>query len=235
MKKILLLLLSFTFIKAQSQSLEEIIQKYSDAAGGVQIRSAVKTVKMTGNASTQGMDLPLTIQIINGKAVRTDVEAMGQTITNIYKDGKGWAINPLAGATTPVEVTGDDLTDLKDEAILVTPLMNYKERDLKAELLGQEDVDGVNCFKIKLTRNDTGKESFYYISSKDYLLLKYSSTKEIMGQSTTIDSYYSDYKDFNGIKFSMTQTQKIEGQVFQEVKITDIQLNVPIDEKVFDI
>ena len=45
--------------------------------GGLEAFNAVKTAKMTGTVSVQGMDLPLTIQIINGKAIRNDVDVMG--------------------------------------------------------------------------------------------------------------------------------------------------------------
>ena len=50
------------------------------------------------------MDLPLTVQIINGKAVRSDVEAMGKSIINSYKDGKGWKINPFTGIETVTDM-----------------------------------------------------------------------------------------------------------------------------------
>jgi outer membrane lipoprotein-sorting protein len=33
----------------------------------------------------------------------------------------------------------------------------------------------------------------------------------------------------------MTRTQKVEGQVLQEIKLTDIQFNVDIDDKIFDM
>src|SRR5690349_12342931 len=100
MKKILFAILSFAFISANAQTADDVIQKYTAAMGGLNAFNALKTAKMTGNVSAQGMDLPLTIQIINGRAMRSDVSVMGQSITNSYKDGKGWKINPFAGVST---------------------------------------------------------------------------------------------------------------------------------------
>jgi len=40
--------------------------------------------------------------------------------------------------------------------------------------------------------------------------------------------------NFNGLKFPMLRIQKMQGQVFQEIKIATIEFNVPIDEKIFD-
>lgn len=234
MKKILAAALSLIFISANAQTAEDIIQKYATAVGGLNAFNAVKTVKMTGTVSTQGMDLPLTIQMINGRAIRNDIEAMGQTITNSYKDGKGWKINPLAGIATATDMTDAELSDFKAQSKLASQLIDYKARGHKIELLGQEDVEGIKTYKIKLTNKDDGKVTTYFISTGDNMLIKYVSTREMQGQELEIESFLSDIKEFNGMKFAMTRTQKIEGQTFQEIKISTIEFNVTIDEKIFD-
>jgi hypothetical protein len=118
--------------------------------------------------------------------------------------------------------------------MIATPLMDYKARGHQVELQGQEDVEGIKCNKIKFTSKDYGKVTIYYISVADNLPIKTISSKEIQGQETDVEIYYSDAKDFNGLKFLMTKTTKIEGQTIQEVKYSTIELNVPIDEKIFD-
>lgn len=234
MKKILLALLSFAFISTNAQTADDIIQKYATSIGGLAGFNAVKTAKMTGAVVTQGMELPLTIQIINGRAIRNDVEAMGQTITNSYKDGKGWKINPLAGVTTATDMTDAELSDFKTQTKLASQLIDYKARGHKVELLGQEDVEGINTYKIRLTNKDDGKVTTYFINVADNMLIKYTSTREMQGQEFEVESFLSDIKEFNGLKFVMTRSQKIQGQVFQEIKLTAIELNATIDEKVFD-
>ena len=234
MKKILVAILSLAFISANAQTVDEIIQKHSAAMGGLNGFNDVKTLKITGSVSVQGMDLPLTVEIINGRAMRNDVSVMGQSITNSYKDGKGWKINPLAGITTATDATGTELSDLKVQSMLATPLMDYKARGNQVELQGQEDVEGVKTYKIKLTNKDDGKVTTYFIGTTDNMLVKTVSTRNIQGQDMEVETYYSDVKDFNGLKFYMARTQKLGGETFQEIKYTNIELNVPIDEKVFD-
>ncbi|HYM93248.1 MAG TPA: hypothetical protein VET23_03860 [Chitinophagaceae bacterium] len=234
MKKILFVTASFIFISVHAQTVDEIIQKYNTTLGGLDAFKAIKSAKITGNVSVQGNDLPLTVQIINGRAVRSDVEFMGQSITNSFKDGKGWKVNPLAGVNTPTDVDGTELADLKSQSSMASPLMDYKDHGNQVELEGQEDVEGIKTYKIKLTNKDDGKVTTYFISTTDNTLIKSVGSREIQGQELEIETFYSDIKDFNGLKFAMTRTQKIEGQVFQEVKYTSIEFNVPIVEKVFD-
>jgi hypothetical protein len=234
MKKFFFVALSFVFISVNAQTADEIIQKYAKAMGGLSAFKAIKTMKMTGTATVQGMDLPLTVQIINGQAIRNDVEAMGQFVINSYKDGKGWKINPFAGAATATDMTDAELLDFKNQSMIANQLMDYKNRGHKVELLGQEDVEGVKTNKIKLTNKDDGKVTTYYINATDNMMVKFVTIRDIQGQEMEIENYFSDIKDFNGLKFAMTRNQKMAGETFQLIKMTSIEFNVPIDEKIFD-
>ena len=234
MKKIIFAILSFAFVSAKAQTVDDVIQKYSKAMGGLAAFNAIKTMKTTGTITTQGVDLALTSQIINGKAVRSDVQAMGQSVINSYKDGKGWKINPFAGVTTITDMTPEELIDFKSQSMIANQLMDYKARGHKVELQGQEDVEGVKTYKIKLTNKDDNKVTTYFISVTNNTIVKSVSTRQLQGQDIEIETFYSDIKDFNGLKFPMLRIQKMQGQVFQQIKIATIEFNVPIDEKIFD-
>lgn len=233
MKKIFLLLSAFIFIKAKAQTVDDIIQKYSNAMGGLDNFKMVKTAKLTGTVSVQGNDLPITIQIINNRAMRTDVEAMGQTVTNCYKDGNGWKINPFAGFATATDVTGDELNEFKNQSSLTSQLMDYKARAYKAELSGVEDVNGARAYKIQLT-TENNKTETYYIDSVTTLLTRFTGTRNMMGQDMEIETDFADVKDFGNLKFSMSRTVKAGGQTIQELHFDKVELDIPIDEKIFD-
>jgi hypothetical protein len=233
MKKIFVLLLALVFIKAQAQTVDDIVQKYTNAAGGLDNFKKIKTAKFSGTATAQGNDFPLTVQIINGRAMRTDVEVMGQTITNAYKDGKGWKINPYAGAPTATDATPEELNEFKIQGSLISQLMDYKDHGYKAELLGQEDVQGAKTYKIKLTTEDN-RTTTYFIDTSTYALVKTAGKRNLMGQEMDLETFYSDVKDMGNIKFSMTRSVQSGGQTLQEVHFDKVELDVPIDEKIFD-
>ncbi|MBI5372213.1 MAG: outer membrane lipoprotein-sorting protein [Sphingobacteriales bacterium] len=233
MKHFFLALLSMAVLSAQAQTVEEIIQKYNAALGGLDSFNKVTTQKITGVVSTQGNDLPLTVQVINGKALRVDVDVMGQSVVNVYFNGSGWKINPFAGATEATDVTGAELNEYKTQTFVASNLMDYKNRGHQLELVGQEETEGVKVFNLKLTSKDDGKVSNYYISTSDYLLIKSVGTREIQGQEVEISTFYSNYKDFGGLKFACTRSQQANGQVFQEVNYDKVELNVPVDEAIF--
>jgi hypothetical protein len=233
MKKILFGLLAFATLSAHAQTADDIIQKYATAMGGLDNINKIKTVKMSGTVSAQGMDLPLTIQIINGKAMRSDVEVMGQAVTNSYKEGKGWKINPFAGASTATDATDTELGDMKAQSSLASQLMDYKARGYKVELQGQEDVNGAKAYKIKLTEPGN-KETTYYVDATTFMAVKVVGKRNVMGQDMDIESYLNDPKEFGGVKFNTGIVQKAGGQTFQEIHFDKIEVNVPVDEKIFD-
>ena len=233
MKKIFFGLLAFAVLSARAQTAGEIVQKYANAMGGLENFNKIKTITMSGTVATQGMNLPITIQIINGKAMRSDVEVMGQSVTNAYKDGKGWKINPFAGAASATDATATELSDMKNQSFLANQLMDYKSRGSKVELEGQEDINGSKAYKIKLTDSDN-KVTIYDIDPTTFLAVKVVGKRDIMGQETEIETYLTEPKEFGGVKFNTAITQKIGGQTFQEIHLDKFEVNVPIDEKIFD-
>jgi hypothetical protein len=234
MKKMILALACLITGIAQAQTADEIVASNAKAVGGLEQFKALKTVKMTGSVSMQGNDFSMTLQIINGRASRTDLDVMGQAVVNCYKDGKGWKINPFAGAEAATDVTGDELDELKLAANIANPLVDYKSRGSSIELKGTVDVEGVKCFEILLTPKDGKHPVHYFIDTKDYTVIKSTSTRSMQGNDMEVETFYSNYKDVNGLRFAFTRTMKVSGEVFQEVTFEAIELNVAIDEKIFD-
>ena len=74
----------------------------------------------------------------------------------------------------------------------------------------------------------------FFINTADNTVIKSVSKRNMQGQEAEVETLFSNSKDFNGLKFALTRSQKLNGQVFQEINIKTVELNVPIDEKVFD-
>jgi hypothetical protein len=235
MKKLFVAILALITVSASAQTVDEIISKYAATMGGLDAYNKVTTAKLTGTYSIQGNDLALTVQLVNGKSMRSDVEAMGQAVVNVYYNAKGWKVNPFAGVPDPVDVTGSELSDFKQQSYFAPQLMDYKARGFEVALDGKETVEGIETYKIKVTNKEDGRITYYSISTKDYTMIRSVTTREIQGQQVNIESWFSDLKDIgNGMKFFMTRDAKMDGQVIQTVKYDKIELNVPIDEKIFE-
>jgi len=234
MKKLVLLPLLLVFFTSPAQTVEDIIAKFTAAMGGIEKFRDVKTVSMTGKIKQQGMLLPVNIRIINGKAVRTDVDVQGVKIIEAYKNGKGWKINPLSGNSGIIEPTAAELNSFKSQTQISGKLMDYKARGNKVELTGTETVEGIKTHKIKLTAGVDSSVIFYYIMDTNSLILKTTEKRKIGGQELDIEIFLSDFREVGGMKFAFSQMQKTGGKIFMELVMESIEIDKVIDEKIFD-
>jgi len=234
-KVIALLLFAGATTAMQAQTADELVQKYAKAMGGLDAQKKLKTMKMEGVVKQMGMEFPIVIQTINNKAMRVDVTVQGMTITTAYKDGSGWSINPLSGATTAEKMNEEQIKDAKEQADLGSDLADYKARGHKIELIGKEDVEGTETQKLKLTKKD-GDVEYYFLDTETFLPLKMSSKQKYGDKEVESETFFSDYKDVgNGIKLAHSTQIKSGGQVMMETAFTKIEANAKIEDTVFDM
>ena len=101
---------------------------------------------------------------------------------------------PMMGKKEP-EVMGEDETKAAEEqADMDGPLMDYKEKGNKVELIGKEQVEGADAYKIKCTLKN-GEERYIYLDAETYLDIKTEAKRTIRGSEVESESYLSDYKE----------------------------------------
>ena len=66
------------------------------------------------------------------------------------------------------------------------------------------------------------------------MVMRFVGTRNLMGQDMELESDFREVKDVNGLKFSMSRTVKSGAQTIQEVHFDKIELDVPVDEKIFN-
>jgi hypothetical protein len=233
MKKILFSLLFLGSVVANAQSVDEIVAKNAAAIGGVDKINAIKTATMSGVMTVQGMDLNMTIQILNRTAIRTDIEVMGQTITMVYNDGAAWQINPMMGSSDAQDLPKEALDDLKWQTYIGNSgLIGFKDRGMTAEYTGEQTVDGKKMYVIKVSSKE-GNISTYFVNQADNLVYKMIAKRNMQGQEIEAETVFSNYKEINGIKFAMSRTTSFEGQTVQEMNLDKFELDKTIDASVF--
>jgi outer membrane lipoprotein-sorting protein len=233
----LILLFAFTLlltVAASAQTVDEIIKKSADARGGVQKIKAIKSLKATGKLTitSQGIELPITLQQKRANAFRMDATFQGQSVVQAYDGETGWQINPFQGISDPDKMAGDDLKEAQEQADIDGPLIDYKEKGHTVELVGKEDLEGTPAYKLKLTLK-TGDVRYIYIDAANYLELKVTTKRKQAGSEQEIDIYPGNYKPVNGVLFPFSTEQKIAGQTQIQITIDKIEIDAPIEDAVF--
>ena len=234
MKKSILLILTiastlFAF-KPADITLDEIINKHIEAIGGRANWEKIKTLRMESNMKAQGAEIKMVVVQMDKKAMRQDITLMGMTGYSIITTTEGWEFMPFQGQTKPEAMTADDLKNSQEDLYLQDEFLIYKELGKKLEYFGKDDVDGTECYKIKMTDKDA-KETTFYIDPSSWLVLKQTKKVQANGKEMEVSTTYGDYKKLpEGIVYPMS----IVGG-WGESSITKIEINPSVDESIFKI
>lgn len=235
MKKITIGLLAIaaiiSFQSAKAQTVEDIISKYITALGGKDKLLSIKTVKMVGSLNVQGMDVGVTTTEVNGVGTRNDISVpgMGEGY-QVVNATKGWDFLPFMGQASPEEISADQVKSSQGQLDLQGVLVNYKEKGNQVELLGKEKVDTAECYKLKVTTK-AGSEHILFIDATTYYKVKTITKMKTPNGDTGIETGFGDFKKTDdGYVFPFSQTIERGTIVF-----TTIEVNKPVDEKMFTI
>jgi len=143
---------------------------------------------------------------------------------------KGWDFMPFMGQANPEEISADQLGASQGLLDLQGVLVNYKEKGNQVELLGKEKVDTAECYKLKVT-NKQGIVSTLYINATTYYRVKNITNMKTANGFADIETGYGDFKKTaDGYVFPFSLTMERGTIIF-----TSIEVNKPVDEKIFTV
>ena len=151
----------------------------------------------------------------------------------IVKDDKGFALDLEAKSLTPV--TNPNLIPNATRSRLPhILLLTALERSTTLRSLGQDDYDGKKQNVIVFATPD-GTELTLYFNAQTNLLSKYENldTDALVGDVTQ-EFIFPDYRSLGEVKMPTGRIIKRGGEVIQDVKYTDAQLNTHPIESVFE-
>jgi len=222
------LVLLTTFITGYAQTADEIIAKHLVAIGGMDAWRKVNSVYTEGNLKVQGADVSVSGTVLNGKGMRQNISVMGMTGFQIMTPQGGWNFMPFQGQAKPEPITAEDLKENADQMDTQGALVDYKQKGHSVEFIGKEDIEGTEAFKLRVTHK-SGKVSTLFIDPASYYIIRSVSKQKANGQEMEIATNLSNYKKLpEGIVVPMSVSLP-----FGEMTITKVEINKPVDEKIF--
>jgi outer membrane lipoprotein-sorting protein len=209
---------------ASAQTVDALIKKNMDAHGGARRLKAIKSTKATGKIQMQGINAPVTIITKRPNLARVDIEA--------YDGRTAWRVNPLEGSHDPETISGEEARDILETADMEGPLVDYRRKGHKVELLGRDKVEEVDAYKLKLTLK-SGEVKYIFINTRTHLEVKQITKRLDHGVEIEVELYYGDYKSVGGIIIAHSYEARVEGQTVQLTAIEKVEINSRIDDDIF--
>ena len=229
MKKFFLSILTIATVGfTYAQTADEIVNKHIEAIGGADAWEKVNSMVTTGTLKVQGAEIAISLTVLNGKGSRQDITFMGMNGYQIVTPTQGWKFMPFQGQKEVEPITADDLKEAQDELDVQGSLVDYKTKGHTVELLGTDDVDGVDAFKLKETLK-SGKTQTIFIDPKTYYIIRVISKQKANGNEVDVTTNVSNYQKLpEGIMVPLSI-----GLPFGEMIISKVEINKPIDENIF--
>ncbi|HKW35361.1 MAG TPA: hypothetical protein VJN92_20275 [Candidatus Acidoferrum sp.] len=196
---------------ATAQTAEEIIGKNIEARGGTEKLAAIHSmvVRTVEEASWGGKGSSV-LSIMRPDRMRLYWEwrggPKGPLLTMIWAfDGEiAWWADQHKGLQAPNKVTGDGVEEFRRMARhqFAESVGDFHKNGDTVELVGQDSVEGAQCYKIRFTNH--GEVRYAYYDTQSFLVVQYEVIGHRKNKKDKEDVFrvaVSDYRWVNGILF----------------------------------
>ncbi|MEO6213069.1 MAG: hypothetical protein ABIP65_05515 [Vicinamibacterales bacterium] len=217
-------------VPAHAQTVDEILAKNLQAKGGVESIKKTTSVRMTGKANIQGMDVPITSSVKRPHYMHNEMDMGGQKMVQAFDGTSMWMAMP--GNPAQQLPDGPQLEAMKQNSTFDPIFLDYKSKGHTIELVGKETEAGKPVHHLLVTTKQ-GMKFHYYLDAETGLETKFTTTAEMQGQKAEIETRMSDYRTVEGRTLPFTITQFMNGNQMVEMKFEKIEFNVPLDDALF--
>ena len=225
----------------QAQTADEIINNYFENTGGVDAWRAVEGMRMKAKVNQGGMEIPLEIVRLKDGRQLTSITFQGLELKQGVFDGEVlWGTNMM---TQKAEKSDAEATEMmkKEMNDFPDPFLDYQDKGYTVELMGKEDFNGTETFKIKLVKEPVtvdGEEvqdvSYYFFETENFVPIAiHSEIKQGQAKGMMSEITFSDYQEVEGLYMPFTMSQGVKGQGGQPVTMDSIELNPEVSDSDF--
>ncbi len=220
---------------AQDMSLEQVLDKHYEAIGGLDAWKGIESFKASGKMTMGPMEAPVTMIAKRPNKIRIDFTVQGMTGSQAYDGETAWMLMPFMGKTDPEDMPADQAKALAEEADIDGPLVGYQDEGLQLELVGLEEIEGTQAYKIKVTEEgEEGAVRYFYLDSEYYVPIRVEGSRPIQGNTMEYETTLSDYKDVEGLLMAHSVSTQIKGAPgAQVITVEAIEVNPEVDDSVF--
>lgn len=218
---------------AQDMTLEQVLEKHYEAIGGLDDWKDLESFRATGMMSlpAQGLELPFTMVAKRPNKIRIEFTMQGMTGVQAYDGSTAWMHVPFMNQPEPQKMPEGMADGLKQDADIDGPLIGYEEEGTQLELMGMEETEGTQAYKIKVTRKN-GDVHYYFLDAEHFIPIKIEGTRTQMGQEIQFETVLSDYKEVGDVVMPYSIQNQPGGPM---IALERIEMNVPVEDSHFSM
>jgi Protein of unknown function (DUF1579) len=182
-------------------TIDQATARYATARGGLANWQAVRSLAFAGTYTSFSVDAPFTLERLRPDRYRFDSTTLRLPFTHGHDAGGSWWIFPPYGIEWAQRTVPPDAGLIAREAELEPPLLRWREKGHKAEVVGRGEIDGQETLDLRLTRKDGAVET-WHLDPATFLEVAVDSTVwdfTQRGDSMPQRAYFSDFRPVEGV------------------------------------
>ena len=238
-----LLPLSLLFLPALASAepatptVDELVARAIDAIGGAERIRALKTVRMTAKvvngAGDYRSEAESSMVATQGLRTRNEYTLQGMTAVSVWDGKTGWSVSPFGGRRDPERISDEDAKGMIQATDIQGVLFDWKAKGHKVELLGKEEVDGGDAWKLRVERKD-GDTLYVFLDPDSYLEVRHQSVSRRRGTESRYETDFGNYQWVDGLLLPFTiESGPPDGPRYSHTLVQRWEVNVPLDDAFF--
>jgi outer membrane lipoprotein-sorting protein len=233
MRRLFPLLLVLFLCRAFAQnalSVDDIVARNIKARGGVTKLASIKSLRATYSSEEDGKPVRLIELQKRPNKLRRNISFQGNMIVFAYDGQSAWQSSSQGKGPSPVPA--DLALELREEADIDGPLVNYKDKGSTLELLGKEKLNGRDVYNLKIKLKE-GQVRNIYLDARNFLEVKETGFFEKGGKRVDFVTIYKGYRPVQGVLFPFVIEQKEGEEESQSTYLKKMEINLPVADSLF--
>lgn len=226
---------------SQDITVDEIIDNYFENTGGIEAWRSLKGVKTIAKFNQGGVEIPVVVVRMADGRQYSEYQIQGNAFRLQVYDGEVlWNTNfqSLKAEKADAETTAIQALQAND---FPESLLDYQSKGYTLELVGSEVIEGVDTYKLKLTKEpitvdgvEKSDISYYYFDTENFVPIAQEIEMYVGPQKGLVMMVInSDYDEVEGLYFPFSQSQGVKGGPSSPLIIEEIQLNPEVSDSDF--
>ncbi|MGB5160788.1 MAG: hypothetical protein WBP10_13095 [Thermoanaerobaculia bacterium] len=219
---------------AEELTLDQVLANHYDALGGLDAIKGMETATFVGRmAMGPGAEAPFKMFFKRPMRARLEFTMQGMTGIQAYDGEAAWMVMPFMGKSDAEVMADDQAKNMQEQADIDGPLVDWQEKGHKVELIGLEDVDGTEAYKIKVDLAN-GDVRYHFLDSEYFITIKQEGKTTMQGNEVEFETILSDYKEVGGLMFPHSIESKPMGApAGQVITIDEIEVGIEVSDDLF--
>lgn len=216
-------------VAQEKPSAEKILDRYVEVTGGAPAYEKVKSETSAGTMEMKAQGIKgkfLSYSQSNGDTLMAvEIEGAGK-IDQGVTGGVSWENSAMAG---PRIKTGEEHS-MAVRAASMDRDSRWRNYFSKAEVTGEETVDGVACYKLVLTPTEGSRTETRFYEKESGLLRRTTMVMPTQMGDLPVTATFSGYKEFGGLKRPTTNSTSMAGaEIVMTTSSIEYNKDIPAD------